>query len=89
MIDYSFRTIVHWKTKDVDNILKGYKLNLQDVLGSKVPSSVLNFYFKHSFCRKVSQQILTRMTWIKWIIFSGRYNLIYKMTLKSAQALTK
>lgn len=45
-------TIVHWKTKDVDNILKGYKLNLQDVLGSKVPSSVLNFYFKHSFCRK-------------------------------------
>jgi len=45
-------TIVHWKTKDVDNILKGYKLNLQDVLGSKAPSSVLNFYFKHSFCRK-------------------------------------
>lgn len=86
MIDDYFRTIVHWKTKDVDNILKGYKLNLQDVLGSKVPSSVLNFYFKHSFCRKVSQQNLTRMT---WIIFSGRYNLIYKMTLKSAQALTK
>jgi len=45
-------TIVHWKTKDVENILKGYKLNLQDVLGSKVPASVLNFYFKHSFCRK-------------------------------------
>ena len=80
MIDDYFRTIVHWKTKDVDNILKGYKLNLQDVLGSKVPGSVLNFYFKHSFCRKVSRKQ-------KIDLIFARYNLTCKMTLKSAQAL--
>ena len=48
-----FRTIVYWKSKDVDNILKGYKLNLQSAIGSKAPASLLNFYFKYTFCRKV------------------------------------
>jgi len=45
-------TIVYWKSKDVDNILKGYKLNLQSAIGSKAPASLLNFYFKYTFCRK-------------------------------------
>merc|ERR1712012_125144 len=45
-------TIVYWKSKDVDNILKGYKLNLQSAIGSKAPASILNFYFKYTFCRK-------------------------------------
>merc|ERR1712158_56899 len=45
-------TIVYWKSKDVDNILKGYKLNLQTAIGSKAPASILNFYFKYTFCRK-------------------------------------
>ena len=50
---YYFRTIVYWRSKDVDNILKGYKLNLQSAIGSKAPASILNFYFKYTFCRKV------------------------------------
>jgi len=45
-------TIVYWKSKDVDNILKGYKLNIQTAIGSKAPASLLNFYFKYTFCRK-------------------------------------
>merc|ERR1711902_143682 len=45
-------TIVYWRSKDVDNILKGYKLNLQSAIGSKAPASILNFYFKYTFCRK-------------------------------------
>merc|ERR1712158_271072 len=45
-------TTVYWRSKDVDNILKGYKLNLQTAIGSKAPASILNFYFKYTFCRK-------------------------------------
>merc|ERR1712242_221794 len=40
------------KSKDVDNILKGYKLNIQTAIGSKAPASLLNFYCKYTFCRK-------------------------------------
>merc|ERR1711988_1854744 len=45
-------TIVYWRSKDVDHILQGYKLNLQNAIGSKAPASILNFYFKYTFCRK-------------------------------------
>merc|ERR1719397_752297 len=45
-------TIVHWRSRDVDNTLKGYKLNLQTAIGSRAPASLLNFYFKYTFCRK-------------------------------------
>ena len=53
-IIFYFRTIVYWRSKDVDHILQGYKLNLQNAIGSKAPASILNFYFKYTFCRKVS-----------------------------------
>merc|ERR1719278_2141366 len=43
---------VHTNEEYVDNILKGYKLNLQSAIGSKAPASLLNFYFKYTFCRK-------------------------------------
>merc|ERR1739838_650220 len=45
-------TIVYWRSKDAENILKGYKLDLQTAIGSKAPASLLNFYFKYTFCRK-------------------------------------
>merc|ERR1712066_1215737 len=44
--------VIETLSKDVDNILKGYKLNLQSAIGSKAPASLLNFYFKYTFCRK-------------------------------------
>merc|ERR1712173_477316 len=40
-----------------DNILKGYKLNLQSAIGSKAPASLLNFYFKYTFCRKGMKKV--------------------------------
>merc|ERR1712126_139515 len=45
-------TIVHWKSKDAENILKGYKLDISNVIGTKAPAAILNFIFKYSFCRK-------------------------------------
>merc|ERR1712141_122365 len=35
-----------------DNLLNGYKLNLQQLMGMKIPAGILNFLFKHSYCRK-------------------------------------
>jgi hypothetical protein len=50
-------TIVHWRSKDVDNTLKAYQLNLQTAIGTKAPASLLNFYFKYTFCRKVRENL--------------------------------
>ncbi len=35
-------------------MLKGLKLNLQTVMGSKLPNGLLNFVFKHTYVRKVT-----------------------------------
>lgn len=45
-------TIQFWKTSSIDNMVKGYKLNLQALTGSKIPNGLLNFAFKHTFLRK-------------------------------------
>jgi len=45
-------TMVHWRSKDSDNILKGYKLDIQTMIGSKAPPSILNWVFKYMHCRK-------------------------------------
>jgi len=44
--------LVHWRSKNHENMLKGYKMNLQTAIGSRLPTSVLNFYFKYTYCRK-------------------------------------
>merc|ERR1712226_857618 len=41
-----------WATKNADNLLNGYKLNLQQLMGMKIPAGILNFLFKHSYCKK-------------------------------------
>lgn len=50
-------TIMHWKTKHIDNILKGYHLDLQNMMGTKMPVSILNFGFKHTFVRKGAKKV--------------------------------
>merc|ERR1719516_116995 len=50
-------TIVHWKSKDAENILKGYKLDISNVIGTKAPAAILNFIFKYSFCRKGMKKV--------------------------------
>lgn len=46
--------ITWWRTKYPDQVLKGYKVNLQHALGSRLPNGLLNFVFKFNFARKVS-----------------------------------
>lgn len=48
-----FRVITWWKTKIPENVIKGYKMNLQHALGTWVPNGVLNFFFKYSYSRRV------------------------------------
>ena len=47
------RCFSHWYTRDVSFVVKGYKLNLQQVMGSKMPNSVLQFMMKHTYFRRV------------------------------------
>lgn len=43
-----------WRTKNLDQMIKGYKINLQHTLGTRIiPNPVLNFFFKFTFGRKV------------------------------------
>merc|ERR1711872_1025336 len=45
-------TMVQWKCRDIDSMIKGYKMDLATAISSKLPASLLNFYFKHTFLRK-------------------------------------
>lgn len=45
--------IMWWRTKFPDQVLKGYKVNLQHALGTRIPNGILNFMFKFAFGRKV------------------------------------
>jgi len=49
--------ITQWKSRDMENMLKGYKIDLPALLGSKLPSGLLNFYFKHAIVRKMAKKV--------------------------------
>lgn len=42
-----------WRAKNPDQMIKGYKVNLQHALGTRLPNSILNFIFKFHYGRKV------------------------------------
>ncbi|XP_055682696.1 failed axon connections-like [Lutzomyia longipalpis] len=44
--------IFWWRTKFPELVLKGYKVNLQHALGTRVPNAILSFFFKFSYGRK-------------------------------------
>ncbi|XP_014612615.1 PREDICTED: failed axon connections isoform X2 [Polistes canadensis] len=46
-----------WRTKNMDLVLKGYKVNLQHALGTRIPSGILNFFFKFTFGRKGARKV--------------------------------
>ncbi|XP_076673808.1 failed axon connections isoform X2 [Andrena cerasifolii] len=46
-----------WRTKNLDQVLKGYKVNLQHVLGTRIPNGILNFFFKLTFGRKGAKKV--------------------------------
>jgi glutathione S-transferase len=43
---------MYWAARNSDNLLNGYKLNLQQLMGLKLPNACLNFMFKYNYCRK-------------------------------------
>ncbi|XP_049829864.1 failed axon connections [Schistocerca gregaria] len=49
--------VAWWRTKYPDNVIKGYKVNLQHALGSKIPNGILNFFFKFTFARKGAKKV--------------------------------
>ncbi|KAL3285139.1 hypothetical protein HHI36_019261 [Cryptolaemus montrouzieri] len=53
MIDNHLAWVVMWwRTKYPDQVLKGYKVNLQHALGTRIPNGILNFCFKFALGRK-------------------------------------
>ena len=65
MLSYSYymsnlffhRCFTHWMNRNIDNAIKGYNINLQNMMGSKVPNSVLQFMMKHTYFRKSSKRL--------------------------------
>lgn len=49
-----------WRSKNPEQMIKGYKVNLQHALGSRLPNAVLNFIFKFQFGRKVALMLLMK-----------------------------
>lgn len=47
--------VLWWRSKYPDQVLKGFKVNLQHALGSRLPNGILNFVFKFAYSRKVSR----------------------------------
>lgn len=43
--------VTWWKTKNPENMIKGYKMNLQQFLGTRIPTGILNFIFKYKYGR--------------------------------------
>ncbi|KDR18481.1 hypothetical protein L798_07670, partial [Zootermopsis nevadensis] len=49
--------VAWWRTKFPDNAIKGYKMNLQHALGTRIPNGILNFFFKLTFARKGAKKV--------------------------------
>jgi glutathione S-transferase len=49
--------VTWWRTKYPDNVINGYKMNLQRALGTRIPNGILNFLFKFSFARKGAKKV--------------------------------
>lgn len=50
--NHLFWVLMWWRTKHTDNMIKGYKMNLQHSLGTRIPNSILNFFFRFGYGRK-------------------------------------
>jgi len=48
-----YRIDVWWRTKNPDAMLQGYKIDLQHMVGSKLPAPLLKLIYRFSFRRKV------------------------------------
>jgi len=49
--------IAQWQSRDIENMLKGYKMDLAALIGTKLPAGLMNFYFKHAVLRKMAKKV--------------------------------
>merc|ERR1711881_787960 len=50
-------SFMHWRVKNADNTLKGFHVDLQTMMGTKLPVALLNFAFKHPMLRKGMKKV--------------------------------
>uniref|UniRef100_A0A1B6DW48 Failed axon connections n=1 Tax=Clastoptera arizonana TaxID=38151 RepID=A0A1B6DW48_9HEMI len=55
--NHLFWVVMWWRTKHPDNIIRGYKVNLQHALGTRLPNFILNYVFKFSYGRKGMKKV--------------------------------
>lgn len=58
MVENHFHwAVTQWASRDINNMLKGYKMDLATAFGTKLPAALVNFYFKHTYLRKSMKKI--------------------------------
>ena len=57
VVDY--RIDVWWRTKNPDAMLQAYKIDLQHMVGSKLPVGLLKLYYRFSYRRRVRYRLLS------------------------------
>merc|ERR1712012_546455 len=55
--NHLYWAIMHWRTSNVDNTIKAYKIHLPSFYGSKIPVGILNMHFKFNICRKTQKKL--------------------------------
>jgi len=55
--NHIYWAIMDWRTNNVDNILKAYKIHLPTYLVSKAPLAALNLYFRFVVCKKAKKKV--------------------------------
>merc|ERR1712156_48391 len=55
--NHLYWAIMHWRTSNVDNTIKAYKIHLPTFYGSKIPVGILNMHFKFNICKKTQKKV--------------------------------
>merc|ERR1739838_546831 len=55
--NHLYWAIMHWRTSNVDNTIKAYKIHLPTFYGSKIPVGILNMHCKFTICRKTQKRV--------------------------------
>merc|ERR1712204_105677 len=55
--NHLYWAIMQWRTSNVDNTIKAYKIHLPTFLGSKVPLGLLNLHFKFNVVKKIQKKV--------------------------------
>lgn len=49
--------VLWWRAKYPDSVIKGYQVNLQNALNTRLPNPILNFCYKLAAARKVRHYV--------------------------------